>query len=263
MKTSHNMIVTLFLILSFLGLVLIVVFANLSPTVQDDAFWRKPLVGASFSVVCLLGVAAGIFPSKCSSMFHFRRAEQKGFTSKSTSPPKTASVLVGHHPDCGNFGTHVFRVGKRIFCAGCVGLILGAVLSLFGVAVYFFLNLSFRSNNFFVFWVGFMGVSCGLLQYHLFNWGRSSIHLAVNTFFVFGVFLLLVGVDAITQNAIVDFYLIALSIFWLYTRILLSQLDHKMICTACREEDCEYTWKKKHGRGALSTPHSIESAGNN
>lgn len=230
---------------SFLGLILIATFTNLSPTMQDDAFWRKPLVGASFSVVCLLGIAAGIYPSKCSSMFHFRRTAQKELTSKSTSPPKTASVLLGHHPDCGSFGAHVFRVGHWVFCAGCVGLIQGAVLSLFGVAVYFFLSLSFWSNNFLVFWVGFIGVSCGLLQYHLFNLGRSSIHLAVNTFFVFGVFLLLVGVDAITQNAIVDFYLIALSIFWLYTRILLSQFDHKMICTACPVEGCEYEWGRK------------------
>ncbi len=93
-------------------------------------------------------------------------------------------------------------------------------------------------NYVLVFWVGFVGVSCGLLQYHLFNWGRSSVHLSVNTFFVFGVFWLLAGVDAIVQSTIVDVYLIALSVFWLYTRILLSQLDHDRICTACSIEEC-------------------------
>jgi hypothetical protein len=173
-------------------------------------------------------------------MFHFRRAKKKEFNQVSSGLPTKTVAFRGHHPDCGSFGAHVIRVGQRVFCAGCVGLILGAILSLFGVALHFFINMPFELNYFLAFWIGFVGVFCGLLQYHLFNWGKSSVHLAVNSYFVFGVFLFLVGIDGIIQNTIVDFYLIVLSLFWLYTRILLSQLDHRKICNSCHEGKCEF-----------------------
>jgi hypothetical protein len=249
LRTSTNFASIFFLTFSFLGLIIIAMFANLSPPMQGDVSWRKPLVGTVFSIVCVLGILAGVFPSKCSGMFHFRKAKRGEFTRESTSLPKKTLVFRGHHPDCENFGAYVFRIGERVFCAGCTGLILGAALSLLGVVPYFFLNLPFWSNYFLVFWIGFVGISCGLLQYHLFNWGKSSVHLSLNSFFVFGVFLLLVGVDAITQSLIVDSYLIGLSIFWLYTRILLSQLDHEKICTACHVEECEFHNGKSVGNG--------------
>jgi hypothetical protein len=248
LKTPFPLASLFFLTFSFTGLIFIAVLTNQPTTTQSNIPWRKPLVGTAFSIVCILGILAGIFPSKCSSMFHFRRTKQKEPAKESADLPKKTLAFHGHHPDCGNFGAHVFRLGNRVFCAGCVGLILGAVLSLFGVALYFFLNLPLWFSYEIVFWIGIVGVSCGLLQYHLFNWGKSSVHLSVNTFFVFGVFLLLVGVDEITQSLIVDFYLVALSIFWLYTRILLSRLDHRKICTTCRLEECELHVGKSVGK---------------
>lgn len=197
------------------------------------------MVATTFGIVCILGTVAGIFPSKCSSLFHFRKAEQRQFTSKAVDQPRKVLVLRGHHPDCGSFTAHVFRLGHRVFCAGCIGLIVGAVLSLFALAGYLFLDTTLGTSQV-VLWVGILGVSFGLLQYHLFNWGKSSVHLSVNSVFVFSVFLLLATVDSMTQNVVIDFYLIALSVFWLYTRILLSRLDHKRICNTCQVEGCEF-----------------------
>lgn len=162
---------------------------------------------------------------------------------ESVGSPKKPLTLRGHHPDCGNFGAHVFQTGEKVFCAGCIGLIVGAALSLVGVILYFLLDLPFWTDYPLVFWNRFTGVSCGLLQYHLFNWGRSSIHLSINTYFVFSVFLLLVGVDAITQSVTIGLYLIALSAFWLYVRILFSQLDHRRTCTKCGIEECGFSQK--------------------
>lgn len=233
-----------FLTLSFIGLVLAAAFANLLSATQDRVVWRKPLVGAAFSALCVLGVLAGVFPSICSKMFHFKRPESEGLTHESTGFKEKTMMLRGHHPDCGYFGAHVFRVGDRVLCAGCVGLILGALLSLSGAMLYFFVDLFFWTDYPLAFWAGFIGVSCGLLQYQLFNWGKSSVHLLVNTFFVFGVFLLLVAVDATTNNTLLGLYLVTLSVFWLYTRILLSQIDHQKICTACTVEACDFF--KKH-----------------
>jgi hypothetical protein len=198
------------------------------------------LVGAAFGIVCILGIFAGIFPSKCSSTFHFRRGKQANDQNSTLLPEKSQALLFrGHHPSCGNFGPHVFRVGNTVLCAGCIGLVIWAAVSIVGVALFFFSEVSCWPSCYLIFWVGFVGASCGLLQYHLFSLGRSSIHLFVNAFFVFGVFMLLVGVDSIVQNAVIDFYLVTLSLFWVYTRIVLSQFDHRKICAACVVEECE------------------------
>lgn len=252
-----------FISFSFLGLILIAVIANLLPAMQNGVYSRKPLVGTTFTIVCILGIIAAVTPSKCSEMVHFKRRGQKESGIKeSANQQKEILTFRGHHPDCKSFGAHTFRMGNRTFCAGCVGLALGAILSLFGSAMYFFLNLSLMSDYFVALWVGFLGVSCGLLQYHLFNWGKSSIHLSINIFFVFSVFLLLMGVDGITQSVMVDSYLIALSLFWIYTRILLSQFDHRRICAACQIEECKFRWRKNVAVG-LSASHSVEGATDN
>ena len=236
----NNLAWKLYLLFSFIGLSFVVMFVYLGSSVSGNIPWRKPLVGTAFGVVCILGIFAGVFPSRCSRTFHFRRGRQANEQNSTLLPEKLQPVLFrGHHPNCGNFGPHVFRVGSTVLCAGCVGLVIGATVSVVGIAAFFFGEVSCWPSCHLIFWVGFVGVSCGLLQYHLFNLGRSSIHLLVNAFFVFGVFLLLVGVDSIVQNAVIDFYLVILSLFWVYTRIILSQFDHRKICAACAVEECE------------------------
>jgi hypothetical protein len=213
-----------------------------------------------FGFTCILGIIAGIFPSKCSSVFHFHKRTQKAAFQNSAHERKGTSVFLGHHPSCGRFSAHILRINHKVLCAGCIGLILGAIISLFGVASYFFFNVNLLANSW-IFWIGVLSVSFGLLQYHLFNWNRSLIHLSLNTFFIFGMLLLLIGVDFVTHNISVDFYVIALSIFWLYTRILLSKVDHNKICTNCGTKSCEFT--RKEFQLSVSSPHPVKRATDN
>ncbi len=245
MIKSLGFVYIFFLTVSFTGLVLIAVFAGLPQSAEHGDSWRKPLVGISFSIICVLGILAGVFPSKCSKIFHFKEEKQNNVSPNPNEMLREKSILKGHHPDCGSFDIHVFRLGDKVFCAGCIGLVLGAIFSLMGNLFYFFINQSFPIDYLLAFFIGTLGVSCGLLQYHLPGWGRSSVHLSVNTAFVFGVFLLLVGVDGLMQNLVIDLYLISLSIFWLYTRILFSQIDHKKICNACQLKECSFSRNTK------------------
>jgi len=52
--------------------------------------------------------------------------------------------------------------------------------------------------------------------------------------FVFGAFLVLVGIDALAENLFVDLFLTVLISFWILTRIQLSQWDHSRICRDCK-----------------------------
>ncbi|UCB61391.1 MAG: hypothetical protein JSW72_04910 [Candidatus Bathyarchaeota archaeon] len=235
---------SLYLMISLFALILVAALVNFAPPRPDAIPWRRSAVGLAFGLVCVLGVLAGVFPSKCAGLLHFQRKKSGESHHESQILSQANVAFRGHHPDCGSFNGHVVSVRQQHLCAGCAGLILGALLSLVGVALHFLINVVLWSNNVLIFWIGFVGVFCGLLQYSLFNWAKSSVHLAVNTYFVVGVFLILVGADGITKSTMVDSYVIILSLLWLYTRILLSQQEHKEICAACHVEKCEFHRKQ-------------------
>ena len=72
-----------------------------------------------FGAICVLGIIAGITPRWCT------------FASKSER--RGNDGVAGHHPDCGHFPGHTVKLGERVFCAGCSGLVLGAVTALIGL----------------------------------------------------------------------------------------------------------------------------------
>jgi hypothetical protein len=62
---------------------------------------------------------------------------------------------------------------------------------------------------------------------------KAYVRLALNSLFVFGAFLCLVGVDQTSQSVAIDLFSVVLIIFWIFTRIQLSQWDHSRICDNC------------------------------
>jgi hypothetical protein len=191
------------------------------------ATWRKPVVGSVFALVCLLGIVLAESPRKCSETYGHRRSMRK------TNLPAHASSFVvkmkGHHHDCGMFTTHTIQVSGHVLCAACTGLILGALVALFGTAVYFFAQFDWPQFGLFAVGIGVLAMTLGFLQLKF----ESFARLMVNMLFVLGGFLILVGMDELTGSLFADLFSIVLIVFWLFTRILLSQWDHWKICRKC------------------------------
>jgi len=220
--------------LSFFGLFLTVMLAFNPPIVRESFLLRKPVIGSIFGLICILGILAALFPKQCSAVLEERsgRPNADNFASH-----RTSSTLRGHHPDCEGFSAHVFRVMNRTFCTACTGLFLGGLVSLFGTALYFFADLHFEQNSLLVVLGGVLGVGFGLFQFKV---KRSFVRLFLNTYFVSGAFLILVGADELTQSVFVDLFLVSLSVLWLFTRISLSQWDHRRICYTCKQQTCRF-----------------------
>jgi len=241
---SLNLVFLVFV--SFFGLLLSVLLALYSPTSQDNFVWRKPVVGSAFGAVCLLGILAVFFPNTCSKFFNIEKKQKRQKTllgvthhNKSTSD-RVSLTLRGHHPTCGRFSAHVFGLGSRVFCATCSGLFLGAIIVLGGVALYFFGNWQIEQNAFLLVLVGVAGVALGLLQSPLPILQHGSIRMFSSTYFVVGTLLILVGIEELTRNTSADLFLVVLSVFWLATRIQLSQWDHEGICSKCTLDSCSF-----------------------
>jgi hypothetical protein len=219
---------------SIFGLFIVLTLAVNPPTIYENFFWRKPLIGSIFGLICILGILAALFPKQCSRTSHFQKMDMN------TTSHRIHSA--SHHPDCEKFSAHVIRVSNRTLCAACTGLLLGAIIALVGTVFYFFDGWHVEGVSFPAVLTGAVGIVLGFLQLKF----RGFIRLTLNMFFVLGAFLILVGIDELTESLFVDFFLAALIVFWILTRIQLSQWDHWRICSNC-ESQCE-VWEAKKNR---------------
>lgn len=233
---THNNYLIFFLGVSIFGLAVVMMSTFYPNVVADDPELRKPLLGSLFVLACLLGMGATAFPKSCFRIF----SEGKNRKATDNKYKKSAGITPnfrGHHPNCGNFSHHVFRIGKRPICAGCLGLFIGGLVNLIGAFAYFFAGLRLESSAVPISWIGAAGVSLGLLL-PLFSIRWTLGRSAVNAFFAVGVFLVLVGVDSITRDINMGLLLILLTVFWIFTRISISQWSHQRICRRCQLEKC-------------------------
>jgi len=239
-RKRFNIFSLYFISVSLTGLFLLVPFTFYHPTLRVNVPWQKRAVGLIFGFICLLGIAAGVYPPKCSRMLHFQKGSQSGSVHSAEQGSKGKRIFEGHHPSCGNFSAHVFQLGGKTYCAGCTGLVIGATVSLLGSLVYSLTDSLPGSTGVVFFWFGLVGVSSGLLQYNLLNVHKSLLHMFLNVIFVLGAFFLLVGIEEITSNLVLDVYFLALTLFWILTRIMLSQQEHKKICLTCGLKPCGF-----------------------
>jgi hypothetical protein len=223
------------LLVSFIGLFLLAVLTAFPSTITGDLSWRKPVIGSIFSSICVLGILAVFSPNKCLRIFNIgKKKKTVGSDSAKLVSHGTSNVLQGHHPTCGKFTAHIFRIKGKIFCAACVGLLLGGLLALAGAFIYFFGDWRLAEHSSLMVLLGIVGVSLGLFQFKF----KNLIRLSVNTIFVLGTLSILIGIDELVHSLIFDLFVVSLIIFWLFTRISLSQWDHERICSDCEIENC-------------------------
>jgi len=224
MDMLHNPIPMFTTGISLLGLFVILIIALNPPMAHEDFPWRKPLVGSIFSLICVFGILAIFFPKQCSETLYFQKSERKH------APHSPSITIKGHHPDCEGFSDHVIHVGNHTVCAACAGLFIGALVALTGTALYFFGGWPMAEVSSTGILIGAAGLLLGFCQMRFGGFIRSML----NAFFVLGAFLILIGIDGLFQSLSADIFLNGLIVFWILTRILLSQWDHRRICSACK-----------------------------
>jgi hypothetical protein len=218
---------------STLGLLIVIFLAANPPMVYESLSWRKPLVGSVFILICTFGVFAALFPKRCSQAFHFQKENMN------LAPSRIRAT--SHHPDCGKFSAHVIRINGLTLCAACTGLLFGGIIAIIGALIYFFVGWQIQTAAFTLVLIGTAAMVLGFSQLAF----RSFIRSALNTLFVLGAFLILVGIDESIGSLFVDFFVEAYIVFWIFARIQLSQWDHWKICSSCKSP-CEIRKVKKN-----------------
>ena len=205
-----------------------------------EEFHSSQFVTLIFMIICSLGATAALLPSKCSRIFHhiqvdYTRLLRSGSGIESDRKPIFWS---GHHPTCGCYVAHVVQIRSKTYCAGCIGLLTGALLAIAGSLTYSLQIISVAEEATPLFWAGSFLVLLGLLQYARPLMTNGWVHYLLNTIFVSGTFLLLVGVIEINGTLFVEAYFLLILLFWILTRVTLSNVEHQRICRRCESTSC-------------------------
>jgi hypothetical protein len=240
-KKSANLALV-YLFISLLGLILIPLIIINPSLIVITIPWQRQIIWGIFILICILGTLAGISPASCSLRFHSKLRQEQQPTQTQQPPSQSTITKRGHHPTCEHYTGHILKIHTKILCAGCTGLVLGALIAILGATLFWF-GVFPVCNPTLLFWLGFVGVLVGLLQHPFYaslrrKWG--VVRMAINVIFVTGAFLLLAGVTELTQNLILQAFLLILILYWIYTRIAMSKRSHNTICRICGKTDCAF-----------------------
>ena len=135
----------------------------LQPNLQTDhSPFRRPIMGAIYSIVCIAGIVAVFYPGKCRIMF------QKPNVSPDSILRSASSVqFSGHHPDCEKFSGNRITIGSSVFCAACSGLLLGAIASMMVIVLFSLGLFDLGTRNLWILISGEILMLVGLTQIKL------------------------------------------------------------------------------------------------
>ena len=175
---------------------------------------------------------AAIHPSTCKGLMKFQNKIHE-------ETPDKGIRFKGHHPDCNHFNDHTFLIREKKYCPGCSGLFLGAVIAVIGILLYFIEGLPFKGlyslYGQILFPLGVSIVFLALFMIVFLNL-EKKLKFISNLALVLGSFLIMIGMVGVKKNLIMEIYFILLVIFWILTRISVSETFHENICRDCQEE---------------------------
>lgn len=215
---------TFSIILSFLGLFLLVFLIFATPAVP----YTGELIQVLFILICVFGGLAALYPSQCAGII---------LGKKEALSRKNEDGTKGHHPDCELFKEHILFIRGERYCAGCTGLLLGAMVAIFGILIYYFYPFSFNGNITVIIGAGTVFLSLFIL---LLNKAPAGVKFTANFFLVFGSLLILLGMINLKTGLIFQLYFLGLILVWIASKSEVSRKNHAQICGDCDlQADCE------------------------
>lgn len=229
MKQQKN--IFYYLTLSIAAAFLLLILAFFSPSnISIIGTYDKLVIGGAFITSCIFGISLAIWPS-----WHKKLVISRNHDANKQQEQKTNRERQGHHPNCNQFQNHIIRIKNKTYCAGCLGLTIGSIISIFFMIIYLIIasNNSLTTFHFFII-LGFIIIGIIYIEIML-PIRHAVIHVISNIFLVIGFLLITIGIFEITGNRIYGFACILLSFLWLDTRIQLSNWRHGLICGNCTE----------------------------
>ncbi len=229
-KLSPMLSLKLMLSISLIGLISISIIL-MYPRPAQIMPWRIQIVSVIFGALCILGAVSVFFPKRCTELTSVTKLTKRN--NGHLSPNRYSIILGvrlihGHHAQIKGFARHEFQIKSKTFCAGCMGLLIGALSSVGLLLTYSFSEADLSSLALPMVRMGTLIVSVALLAPLFFS--GSPIHrVLLNAAFVIGMLSILIGIDTFTMSLGIDLYTIALCVFLMINRIHISRFNHERV----------------------------------
>ncbi|MCJ7570656.1 MAG: hypothetical protein MUO82_02100 [Candidatus Thermoplasmatota archaeon] len=224
-----------YLLLSITAIILILIMVLAKPiTTNTNNYVDKFFVAGIFFISCLFGISIAIYPS------WWKKNKQKTNHTPNLKRPKTSRIFQGHHPNCSIFKNHIIIIKNKPRCAGCLGLILGALASILLITLYLILPLKLSINIYYFLLI--LGIIVLIFVYGeiILSKRKMFFHILLNSLLILSFLTITISVLEITKNLIYAILTVILCFLWLDTRIYISNHQHQRICDSCAQECKSY-----------------------
>lgn len=193
------------------------------------SFFEKLFVGSVFVFLCFIGASLCLRPQ------WIKEIVLKKDTARTNQGHEVTRCFIGHHPDCPVFDHHRIMFREKTWCAGCIGLLFGCLLSSGLMILYVLWNPVLAASVYSIlFFVGMLWII--LVYVELFIGSRwRLVHIVLNSMLILSFFFITMSIGEHTGDVFDGFFTIVLCMLWLDTRIMVSKRRHSLLCSSCPE----------------------------
>jgi hypothetical protein len=219
-----------YLVFSIIAVILLLILAVFANSNATFSFHDKLIVGASLLVSFLFGISLAKYPGWSRKLTN--HGERDSVSRKQTKT--TTKKFKGHHPDCEKFNTHILKTKNRTYCAGCLGLLVGSIISIILLVIYIILPVQSFAPYYLLLIIGITILGLSLIEI-LLPIRNSIVHIISNIFLVISFLIITISILEITGDKLFGIIVVLFSFLWLDTRIQLSKWRHTLMCINCNE----------------------------
>jgi len=216
--------------LSIAAIVLILIMVFFKQISSNTiAIGDKLLLAGVFFTSCIFGISIAIYPN------WWRKNKQNTYHTSNLQRAATSRSFKGHHPDCSLFKNHIIIIKNKPRCAGCLGLIIGALASIFLMIIYLAITFVLSIIMYYVLLIiGILVLIFVYIEIILVK-RQTFVHIILNGLLILSFFIITVSIIEITKNIVYGILTILLCFLWLDTRIHISKYQHQSICNSCKQ----------------------------
>jgi len=204
-------------------------------------YFQRELMLSIFILICLLGMVAAVYPSRCTKLLYLKRNQKSNWELGVSDSSDDRKKFKGHHPGCDNFKTHTFSLMGKKYCAGCNGLFTGAFIAVIGTIIYDFYGIPDAYGGWLIFIIGFIALLVYLLQDLLLDINLNFAKFFFNMLLVLGSFMIFIGINELNSNIFIQLFFMVMVFIWIVGRIASSEKKHNEICDECiTQSSCNY-----------------------
>ncbi len=188
------------------------------------------IIGFVFIFICIIGISISFYPKWYKKILRYKNSN------KNQEIKNKKRKREGHHPNCIKFTNHIILINNKKYCIGCIGLGIGAFISI--ILIIHYLIFDYSLSIIYYKYLFISGILLIFISYYvsLFIKKYEILHLFSNILLILSFYFVIISTFENSGHLIYAFIGIIGTFLFLETRIQISIFNHSNICITCEKE---------------------------